>query len=131
MYSFFGIGPALVLGNLFLLFVGVGYSMLIISFLVSVYYNTIIAWVLYYLFESFRGDVPWRDCNNEWNSLGCFEGPPKDRIISPLNVTNGNTTTLGCPKYFKEVLNNASQLLTSCMYVTPKVKILPAEDFLK
>ena len=36
--------------------------MLIISFLVSVYYNTLIAWVLYYLFESFRSDVPWRNC---------------------------------------------------------------------
>lgn len=116
---------------------GVGYSMLIISFLVSVYYNTIIAWVLYYLFESFRADVPWRDCNNAWNSPNCFEGPPKERLVDPINVTVANATTLSCPKYFKRVINGSiianltEESNFMCKYVAPKVKILPAEDFLK
>ena len=118
--------------------------MLIISFLVSVYYNTIIAWVLYYLFESFRSDVPWRDCNNKWNSAGCFEGPPSEKVISPINTTKtdlvSNLTSfiLSCPKNFykshdgsilKDATANTS--FDSCTYVAPKLKILPAEDFLK
>lgn len=114
--------------------------MLVISFLVSVYYNTIIAWVLYYLFESFRSDVPWRNCNNPWNSRDCFESPPKDKVISPINETVGNATTfiLSCPKFFHKTLKDVilentteSTVFDSCTYVPPKVKILPADEFLK
>ena len=48
--------------------------MLMVSFLVSVYYNVIIAWVLFYLFASFRPDVPWRDCDPAWASKYCLKG---------------------------------------------------------
>lgn len=73
---------------------GIGYSMLIISFLVCVYYNTIIAWVFYYLFESFRSDVPWRDCNNEWNNKKvCYAGPPGDGKINKTVFDRLTNTT--------------------------------------
>ena len=57
------------------LFPGIGYSMLMVSFLVGVYYNVIIAWVLFYLFASFRADIPWRHCDPSWASKYCLEGP--------------------------------------------------------
>ena len=112
--------------------------MLIISFLVSVYYNTIIAWVLYYLFESFRADVPWRDCNNKWNTADCFEAPPSEKVIDPINVTINGVMTLGCPKLFVKsfegVINDTllnSTVFDTCTYVKPKIQVLPAEEFLK
>ncbi|XP_075912707.1 sodium-dependent proline transporter-like isoform X1 [Petromyzon marinus] len=38
---------------------GIGYAMLILSVLVSLYYVVIIAWTLFYLFSSFQSPLPW------------------------------------------------------------------------
>ena len=63
---------------------GIGYAMLVLSFLCCVYYNTIIAWSLYYLFLSFRSDVPWRSCGNWWNRWVY----PSCRLIDSLNPSS-------------------------------------------
>jgi len=31
------------------------------------YYAVILAWALFYLFQSFRAELPWASCNNSWN----------------------------------------------------------------
>lgn len=38
---------------------GVGISSAVVSFLVALYYNVIIAWCLFYLFNSFGSSLPW------------------------------------------------------------------------
>ncbi|XP_048579087.1 LOW QUALITY PROTEIN: sodium- and chloride-dependent GABA transporter 1 [Nematostella vectensis] len=52
---------------------GVGFAMIMISFLVSIYYNIIIAWAILFLYNSFRAQVPWKTCDNDWNSPFCRE----------------------------------------------------------
>lgn len=47
---------------------GLGYGMLVITSLVVIYYNLIIAWTLFYTFASFTSKLPWSDCQNYWNS---------------------------------------------------------------
>ena len=64
---------------------GVGYSMLVVCFLISVYYNVIIAWILFFLFDSFRADVPWRNCDHEWDSPKCAQA---------LSVNGNGTKTI-------------------------------------
>ena len=54
-------------------FAGVGFGVLVISFLCTIYYNVLISYVLYYMYESLKIDVPWRNCNNEWNTKNCVE----------------------------------------------------------
>ncbi|NXN76689.1 SC6A7 protein, partial [Himantopus himantopus] len=49
---------------------GVGVAMLIVSSLVSLYYNVIIAWAFYYLGSSFRRPLPW-SCDAPWNADLC------------------------------------------------------------
>ncbi len=44
------------------------------SFLLSTYYNVIIAWALYYLINSFIDPLPWQGCGNDWNSELCWNG---------------------------------------------------------
>ncbi|XP_026550184.1 sodium- and chloride-dependent glycine transporter 2-like, partial [Notechis scutatus] len=38
---------------------GIGVGMLVVSSLVSLYYNVIIAWTFYYLSMSFQSPLPW------------------------------------------------------------------------
>ncbi|XP_069068646.1 sodium- and chloride-dependent neutral and basic amino acid transporter B(0+)-like isoform X2 [Pleurodeles waltl] len=49
---------------------GVGVTMVLISSLVAIYYNVIIAYSLYYLFASFRSVLPWADCG-DWADENC------------------------------------------------------------
>lgn len=53
------------------LFTGIGWAMAIISGLVAIYYNIIMAWTVFYLFKSMTFKVPWQSCNNWWNSDAC------------------------------------------------------------
>ncbi|KAM9602265.1 sodium-dependent proline transporter-like isoform 5-T5 [Morphnus guianensis] len=49
---------------------GIGIAMLIVSSLVSFYYNVIIAWAFYYLGSSFQSPLPW-SCDAPRNAYLC------------------------------------------------------------
>lgn len=77
------------------LFKGVGYAMVIVSWLIGLYYNVIIAHVLFYLFASFTSELPWKHCNNEWNTPSCREynyRPPSALGNGTYNSTAWNAT---------------------------------------
>lgn len=39
-----------------------GIASMFVSFLVGMYYNTIMAWIMWYLFNSFQDPLPWSQC---------------------------------------------------------------------
>ena len=41
---------------------GIGVASLIVNSYICVYYNIIIAWVIYYFFHSFTAYLPWGNC---------------------------------------------------------------------
>jgi SNF family Na+-dependent transporter len=51
------------------LITGVGWAMFVVSILIAIYYNMIIAWTLYYLFASFAKVLPWSVCG-DWSTEG-------------------------------------------------------------
>uniref|UniRef100_A0A8C2C352 Transporter n=1 Tax=Cyprinus carpio TaxID=7962 RepID=A0A8C2C352_CYPCA len=61
---------------------GVGIASMCVSFLVSLYYNTIIAWVMWYFFNSFQEPLPWSQCPINANRTGlvseCERSSPVD-----------------------------------------------------
>ncbi|KAG1663868.1 Sodium- and chloride-dependent glycine transporter 2 [Nymphon striatum] len=65
-------GPTLVFKEIAPLFQGLGFAMLVITTLVVIYYNMIIAWALFYTVASFTSKLPWSDCQHEWNSNNCL-----------------------------------------------------------
>ncbi|XP_053106943.1 sodium-dependent neutral amino acid transporter B(0)AT1-like [Hemicordylus capensis] len=61
---------------------GVGIAAMFVSFLVGLYYNTIIAWVMWYFFNSFQEPLPWSQCPLNINATDsvdeCAKSSPVD-----------------------------------------------------
>ncbi|XP_017276500.1 inactive sodium-dependent neutral amino acid transporter B(0)AT3-like [Kryptolebias marmoratus] len=72
---------------------GVGIASMLVSLLMSMFYNTILAWVLWYFFHSFQNPLPWRDCPLNENQTGynveCEKSTPVNYFWyrDTLNVT--------------------------------------------
>lgn len=47
-----------------------GIASMLVSLLVGLYYNTLIAWILWYLFNSFQEPLPWAQCPLNENATG-------------------------------------------------------------
>lgn len=43
---------------------------MLVSLLVGLYYNTLVAWILWYLFNSFQDPLPWTQCPLNDNGTG-------------------------------------------------------------
>ncbi|XP_072914710.1 sodium- and chloride-dependent neutral and basic amino acid transporter B(0+)-like [Hemitrygon akajei] len=66
---------------------GVGITMVLISTFVSIYYNCIIAYSLFYLFASFQSPLPWADCFSWWGADEACSRTSKDPLC---NITLDN-----------------------------------------
>lgn len=77
-------------------FMGIGWAMCLISAMVSIYYNVIIMYSIYYMFVSFVSidtTLPWQTCTNIWNTENCRIKPyPK---LSELNEINKTMELIG------------------------------------
>ena len=72
---------------------GIGWAMVIISGMVVVYYNIIMAWTAFFIFKSFTLELPWKTCDNEWNSDDCGYALPPNGTM--MNGTWINQTMVG------------------------------------
>ncbi|KAH0629836.1 hypothetical protein JD844_012253 [Phrynosoma platyrhinos] len=69
---------------------GVGMATILIVSLVAIYYNMIIAYVLFYLFASLTNNLPWQYCGNWWNTDLCIDHHimRTGNGVVPLNISN-------------------------------------------
>ncbi|KAI1900983.1 hypothetical protein AGOR_G00055460 [Albula goreensis] len=71
------LGPVHALAKICPLLKGVGLATIVISFVLSTYYNILMTWALYYFFNTFGKSLPWQSCNNTWNvEANCSSGFP-------------------------------------------------------
>ncbi|CAH1643972.1 unnamed protein product [Spodoptera littoralis] len=88
------------------IFKGIGYAAAVMSCWMNVYYIVILAWAIFYFFMSMRSDVPWRTCDNYWNTATCVN--PYDRKNLTCWSTMDMTTfcTLNGKNISKAVLSD-------------------------
>ncbi|KAL8591588.1 hypothetical protein ACOMHN_055555 [Nucella lapillus] len=72
-------GPITIWRYICPMFCGIGYGICIVGTFVGSYYNTIIAWALYYLVISFRPTLLYATCNNSWNTPACVPSVVSNR----------------------------------------------------
>ncbi|ESP00138.1 hypothetical protein LOTGIDRAFT_173444 [Lottia gigantea] len=76
---------------------GIGLAMTGISVICCLYYNTILAWILYYLFNSFKSPLPWVGCDNWWNTDDCYvkdiSGNSTTNNVTSFDYLNTNNVT--------------------------------------
>ncbi|XP_063065961.1 sodium- and chloride-dependent glycine transporter 2-like [Engraulis encrasicolus] len=60
-------GPVQAFTQLCPLLKGVGLGTVVVSFIFIGYFNTLMSWILFYLFSSLSPTLPWQSCNNTWN----------------------------------------------------------------
>lgn len=90
--QFSGLAPISV-WNVCPLFKGIGWSMVVMSGIVSIYSNLIITWVLYFLAMSFTSKLPWSTCDNWWNTATCSSlNDTFDRLSGNLSVWSDNSS---------------------------------------
>ena len=83
---------------LFKMFVrpGIGYASMVIVALLNIYYIVILAWAIFYLFQSFTTDtLPWAICDPDWPCCFVNSSEANNSLSSSYNETfcNGTTTS--------------------------------------
>ena len=66
------VGPMQVWSEMMPAAIGVGVAMVTISLIVSIYYNVIMAYCLFYMFNSMRSVLPWTICDDSWSDERCY-----------------------------------------------------------
>lgn len=78
---------------------GTGVATVMITFLLTTYYNVIMTWALFYLFASFQSELPWSRCNMTWNSEDCWS--QDDYLNLGPNETQPNGSISSTQEYFE------------------------------
>ena len=115
--------------------VGIGYAMLMVSLLVSIYYNVIMAWIIFYLFASFTKEVPWKKCNPAWASENCREDYLSSGNGSVFNATSNVTSCMqGFSAVYKNITRTAMtnvSVVSNCIANPDVIRVSPPNDYFK
>ncbi|XP_012941061.1 sodium- and chloride-dependent glycine transporter 1 [Aplysia californica] len=79
------------------IFTGLGIAMVMISGMVSLYYQVIVMYGIFYLLNaliSLDGDLPWSTCGNSWNTPNCITGRPDFGNMTETAAINYSMTRM-------------------------------------
>ncbi|XP_071146630.1 sodium- and chloride-dependent neutral and basic amino acid transporter B(0+)-like [Mytilus edulis] len=97
---------------------GIGISMALISLVVAIYYNVIMAYTLIYFFSSMQKTLPWTVCEDEWLPLGCVEQSTQKLDYCSMNITQLLTDNKACRCFLNMTDSILSDQGFNCTNVT-------------
>ncbi|PZC81999.1 sodium- and chloride-dependent glycine transporter 1 isoform X2 [Helicoverpa armigera] len=112
------LGPVAVYNKFCPLFQGLGYGMVIVSSIVMLYYNLIIAWTIYYMAVSFMSifyQLPWQNCDAEWSTEHCYSYEEADSC----EAINGTYYLRKCFNQTYALLHNINALAEGALRRPP------------
>ncbi|XP_077296604.1 glycine transporter [Arctopsyche grandis] len=110
------LGPVAVYNKFCPLFRGLGYGMVIVSTIVMLYYNLIIAWTIFYMVASVTTQLPWQNCEQSWSTKYCYSYEEADQC-------NGTY-------YLRDCYNQSLAERLNISYLAEKaVRKPPAEEY--
>ncbi|KAH8402405.1 hypothetical protein KR009_011847 [Drosophila setifemur] len=113
------LGPVAVYRRFCPLFRGLGTGMILVSAIVMLYYNLIIAWTIFYMFASFGTKLPWQNCEPAWSTKYCYSYVQADQC----EATNGTFYLRTCYNATSAADNNITALALVAL------KRPPAEEY--
>lgn len=83
---------------------GIGVASQIVVTYLNIYYIVVLAWAIFYLFNSFKSPVPWSTCDNWWNTgEACADSPsalaPKKAHVKVQSLLFSGTPSDSCHNY--------------------------------
>ncbi|CAH0731665.1 unnamed protein product, partial [Brenthis ino] len=88
------------------IFKGIGYAAAVMSCWMNVYYIVILAWAIFYFFMSMRSDVPWRTCDNYWNTETCVNPYDRKNLTCWSNMDMTTLCTINGKNFSKAILSD-------------------------
>nr|XP_020644710.1 sodium- and chloride-dependent betaine transporter [Pogona vitticeps] len=76
------------------IFEGIGYASQVIESYLNIYYIIILAWALFYLFNSFTAVLPWSTCGNPWNTEHCLDISNTSSWANRTDVANSTSSVI-------------------------------------
>ncbi|XP_063374943.1 sodium- and chloride-dependent glycine transporter 1-like [Cydia amplana] len=116
--QFAALGPMAVYNQFCPLFRGLGYGMVIVSSIVMLYYNLIIAWTIHYMAVSITSifyELPWQNCDPEWSTEHCYSYVEADLC----EAQNGTYYLRNCFNQTYTIAHNISALADSALRRPP------------
>uniref|UniRef100_A0A0R3RMP9 Transporter n=1 Tax=Elaeophora elaphi TaxID=1147741 RepID=A0A0R3RMP9_9BILA len=109
------------------MFKGIGYGICFICTFIACFYNSIIAHAVYFLYSSLQSEVPWKTCDNPWNTPLCAINlsDSNDTIASNESIQlRGKLRTPSEEFFLFNVLEeNYSQGFDDLGYIKPSLAI--------
>lgn len=88
---------------------GIGYASMVIVALLNIYYIVILAWAIFYLFQSFTTDtLPWAKCDPSWPCCLTNHSAMNDSLTYNWTECKGDSTTPENDYWQKRVLGLSS-----------------------
>ncbi|KAK7112886.1 sodium- and chloride-dependent glycine transporter 1-like [Littorina saxatilis] len=72
------------------LFKGLGYTMMALVAILTIYYNVVVAQAVYFFFASMQSTLPWTQCGEDWNTCYCRTGDENTTDLDPLRWFNSS-----------------------------------------
>ncbi|XP_046542277.1 sodium- and chloride-dependent glycine transporter 2-like [Haliotis rubra] len=113
-------------------FHGIGVAMVTILAMITIYYNVLVMYAIYYMFVSFVNlddTVPWGSCGNPWNTNSCrSESFPSLTLMDEANRTTTLFKELYNQPCVERLLSNISDVYNSTFNTTDDLNSTMIQD---